>query len=381
MTVRHQDSPLPNVGWRSLVGLGALLGLAWVLVALSTAGALQPDPGLYSQGISIVIPTVFALTLFAGGIGIFLYGLIDQTARIAKWTGLGTTGVIAAVVSNSLWISPTRFEFSVALYTLVTAAIGGAVLGFLVGLYDAHQTRLKRELAAENRHSAELSQRLSVINRVLRHDMRTQTQLIQGHAKRLVKAEIDPSTAATRIVHANDRLLDLSEQTRKLQELLSGDRFGPERIDVVRLAKQASEKVDARHPNLTIECDLPGERAIHGTPLLEDVMKELLNNAAIHNPGDQPQVSLSLTIEETATRPVVVTVADNGPGIPDTEPIRRGEFQESQLQHSNGFGLWFATWVVDETGGQIDIASPDETGIGTEIQLRFPTPRREAARK
>jgi NhaP-type Na+/H+ or K+/H+ antiporter len=144
VTVRHQDSPLPNVGWRSLVGLGALLGLAWVLVALSTAGALQPDPDLYSQGISIVIPTVFALTLFAGGIGIFRYGLLDQTARIAKWTGLGTTGVIAAVVSNSLWISPTRLDFSVALYTLVTAAIGGAVLGFLVGLYDAHQTRLKR---------------------------------------------------------------------------------------------------------------------------------------------------------------------------------------------------------------------------------------------
>lgn len=374
MTLGYRSSPFRDVDWPSLVGLGALLGLAWLLVAFSTARALQAAPGYYSQAISIVIPTVFALTLFAGGIGIFIYGLIDQTARIAKWTGLGTASVIAAVVLNSLWVAPVRFEFDVALYTLVNAAIGGAVLGFLVGLYDAHQTHLKQELAAENQHSSELTQRLSVINRVLRHDMRHQTQLIQGHAERLVEDDTDATTAAARIVQANDRLLDLSEQARKLQELLSGERFGTERVDVVALAELACEKTAARHPSLSINCDLPPTQPICGSPLLTDVFKEVLDNAAVHNPADRGSVTLSLTTDGPTERPIVVTVADDGPGIPDTEPIRHGEVCESQLHHSNGFGLWFATWVVEETGGHIDIRTPETAGVGTEIEMRFPTP-------
>lgn len=374
MSVRYRNVALFEADWTSLVGYGVMLGLAWVLVAFSTARALQPGPSMYAKTISIVIPAVFAIVLFAGGLGMLLHGLFDQALRIARWTVFGTVSVVTAIVLNSIWISAVDFGFSAALFTLVNAAISGAVLGFLVGLYDAHKARLKQDLAAESDHTTELSQRLSVINRVLRHDMRHQTQLIQGHAERLRDEEVSSATAADQITRANDRLLDLAEQARKLQELLGGDRFESERIDLVTLVESACEPIQQRHPDLDIDCQLPKERPVQASPLVKDVLKELLDNAAVHNGAEHPRVSLSVSTTKSADRPVELTVSDNGPGLPETEPVRQEESYESQMHHSNGFGLWFVTWVVEDTGGTIDFSTPDREGVGTEITMRFPAP-------
>ncbi|MFP4530410.1 MAG: sensor histidine kinase [Halodesulfurarchaeum sp.] len=374
MTVGYRTIAPTDTDWASHVGYGVMLGLAWVLVAFSTARALQPGPSLPARLVSVAIPTIFAITLFVGGFGLFLHDLLDEAFRIAKWTVLGTAAVVTAVVANSIWFTYVDFAFDAALYTLVNAAISGAILGFLVGIYDAHRTQLEQDLTAESEHAAELAQRLSVINRVLRHDMRHQTQLIQGHADRLIQGNLDRETAAGRIQQANDRLLDLAEQTRKLQELLSGERFGTDRIDLVEYAERACETVQARHPELEIDCDLPAERPVRATPLIEDVIKELLDNAVIHNDANPPRATLSVSVDADAKRPVELTVLDNGPGLPETEPSRDGVSLESQLHHSNGFGLWFVTWVIEDTAGEIEISSLDRPEAGTEIALRFPTP-------
>lgn len=374
VTVGYRTIGPTEADWASHVGYGVMLGLAWVLIAFSTARALQPGPTLSARLVSVAIPIVFALTLFVGAFGLFLHDLLDEAFQIAKWTVLGTAVVLIAVVANSIWISYVNFAFDAALYTLVNAAISGAILGFLVGIYDAHESRLRRDLATESKHADELTQRLSVINRVLRHDMRHQTQLIQGHADRLATGELDRQTAARHIQQANDRLLDLAEQTRKLQELQSGDRFGAEPVDLVAYAERACERVRTRHPPFEVNCDLPVDRQVEASPLIEDVIKELLENAAIHNDADPPRATLTVSIEPGADRPVVLTVEDNGPGLPETEPIRDADSTESQLHHSNGFGLWFVTWVLEDTAGEIEISTPGRPDIGTEVTLRFPTP-------
>lgn len=360
--------------WTSMAGLGGLLGLAWVLVAFSAARAFQSGATGYGEVLNLLIPTVFGLTLFAGGVGILVYGLLDQADRIAQWTGLGSIGVFAAVALNTVLIPAGGFDFGVVFYTLVNGAIGGAVLGFLVGLYDAHQNRLQADLEAEHEHSTQLSQRLSVINRVMRHDMRHQTQLIRGHAQRLLDGTDDIQTAATRIANANERLLDLAEEARQLQELLSGERYGPEELDIVEICERAVDRVQKRHPELGVDRDLGHSQSIRGSPLVEDVLGELLDNAVHHNHDGDPRVSIELSTDPANDRPITLRIRDNGPGIPESEPLRQATATESPLEHSNGFGLWFATWVIEETDGEIEIETPDETGIGTEITMRFHRP-------
>jgi len=373
VSVRHWSSALPDVELPALVGVGALLGLAWSLTALSVLRVLQTGMPLQHQILGLATPVVFALTLFAGGLAVLRHELLDEAFDIAVWTVLGTAGVPAAVVLSSLWLPYEEFGFRPAFFTLVNAAVGGAVLGFLVGLYDAQKRQLRRDLGAEHAHSAQLSRRLSVINRVLRHDMRHQTQLIQGHTQRLEDGEVSPAVAAEEIKRANDRLLDLADQARKLQALFSGDQFAPRPLDLATVTQNACETIRDRHPALALDCHLDATAPIEGTPLLEEVIVELLDNAVVHNPSDGPGATVRIREVPVSQRPVRLVVEDDGPGIPETEPAQEN-CAESALHHSDGFGLWFVRWVVEDTGGDLSIESPDQEDVGTAVELAFPAP-------
>ena len=373
VSVRHWSSALPDVELPALVGVGALLGLAWSLTALSVLRVLQAGSPLQDHLLGLVTPVVFAVTLFAGGLAVLHHELLEEAFDIAVWTVLGTAGVPAAVVLSSLWLPYEEFGFRPAFFTLVNAAVGGAVLGFLVGLYDAQKRQLRQDLGAEHAHSAQLSRRLSVINRVLRHDMRHQTQLIQGHTQRLEDGELPPAVAAQEIRRANDRLLDLADQARKLQALFSGDQFAPRPLDLATVVDNACERIRERRPALALDCHLEDASPIEGTPLLEDVLVELLDNAAVHNPSDRPEATVSVRETADSRRPVKLVVRDDGPGIQEHEPAQEN-CAESALHHSDGFGLWFVRWVVEDTGGELTIESPDREGVGTAVELAFPAP-------
>ncbi|MFB6086720.1 MAG: hypothetical protein ABEJ84_07960, partial [Halodesulfurarchaeum sp.] len=297
MTLGLRTIAPAEADWTAHVGFGVLVGLAGVLIALSTALAIQSRPTLPGRLISVAVPTVFTFSLFVGGLGVLLHDLLDEALRIAKWTVLGTAMVLTGVVANFIWLTYVDIGFDGTLYTFVNAAIIGAILGFLVGIYDAHGAQLKRNLATESEQTDVLTQRLSVINRVLRHDMRHQTQLVQGHADRLAEGDLDRERAAVQIRQANTRLLDLAEQTRKLQELLGGNRFGAEPLDLVEYALRACDRVKTRHPEFEVNCDLPASRQVEASPLVEDVITELLENAAIHNDADRPQATLVISVD------------------------------------------------------------------------------------
>ena len=70
----------------------------------------------------------------------------------------------------------------------------------------------------------------------------------------------------------------------------------------------------------------------------------------------------------TETR-ATVTVADDGPGIPERElkVLERGE--EKPLEHGNGIGLWIVYWVVEHSDAAVSL----ETGTdGTTVSVELP---------
>lgn len=69
----------------------------------------------------------------------------------------------------------------------------------------------------------------------------------------------------------------------------------------------------------------------------------------------------------------MLTIADTGPGIPDTEPLCSDD-PVSQLRHSSGFGLWFVKWVVEDADGDLSVCTPTDSDTGTVVTVRLPTP-------
>ncbi|MEF8781931.1 MAG: HAMP domain-containing sensor histidine kinase [Haloarculaceae archaeon] len=356
-----------------MIGIGSLLGLGWVLIAFTTVRAMQSDASIFSRTVGLAIPVALALTLFAGAAGIVLYGLESQAFRISAWTCLGGFAVSIAVVLNILGLEFVRPDFTLALYMITTAAAGGAVLGFLIGLYDAHQKRSQANLATKRDEAQMLSQRLSVLNRVLRHDIRTQAQLIQSYTDRMVADDLPMEPAAEGIEEANRRLTTLSEEARQLQTLLDGSELDSETADLVTTVRDAGESVQAEHGSLTIAYETPERMLVQAPPMLTQAVEHLLRNVVEHAAEDEPRAEVSVSASPSG-RSARLTVTDYGPGIPERELIHNTGESESPLRHSEGMGLWLVTWVVEEIDGEMEIETPPSGEVGTVVRITLPRP-------
>lgn len=358
--------------WKQLVGVGTLLGLAWVLIMFNVVRALQSDASLSSRIVGVSIPLALTFALVVGTLGIVFYDLTSHAVRVSAWTILGMVTVIVAIILNIVAFDIVQPDYRLALYMVVNAAAGGGTFGLMIGLYDAHQQHLRDGLQAQRDRVRMFSQRLTVINRVLRHDIRNQSQIIRTHTERLQDEYTTADESVRKIRQANQRLTTLSEEARDLQKLLEGKEIENESIELVETIQSVGADVEQAYPELVVEYELPDEQVVHVSPLIGQAIKHLLFNAVEHNDSAQPRVTVAMSVDPAAESPVQLTVSDNGPGIPESERVYDGS--ESPLNHSSGFGLWFVNWVITDAGGEVDIDVPTDGDAGTVITASLPTP-------
>ena len=101
-----------------------------------------------------------------------------------------------------------------------------------------------------------------------------------------------------------------------------------------------------------------------------------MENAVTHNTGS-PTVRVTTRTEtpiHATTRAtgqnVVITVEDDGPGIPEYEQaVIFDDADITQLKHGSGLGLWVVRWIVESADGTVSYARSDGW---TTITLRLP---------
>ena len=65
----------------------------------------------------------------------------------------------------------------------------------------------------------------------------------------------------------------------------------------------------------------------------------------------------------------VVTVADDGPGLPADEREVLANGEEEPLVHGQGLGLYLAYWIITNLDGEIEMA---ESEAGTTVRIKVP---------
>lgn len=213
-------------------------------------------------------------------------------------------------------------------------------------------------------------QRITVLNRVLRHDIRTRSNIVGGYAD-LIAARVDADSQlreyADVVAETASELSELSDTARKMEQIV-GEVDDVEPVAVDALLGEALETFERTYPSVPVDLDVPASVTALGTPSLAEAFYQLLKNAAVHTESDRPRISLAVDSPEAATDPVEIRIADDGPGIPTEEiaVIERGE--EDPLNHGSGLGLWFVNWVVDGVGGSLTFETGDE---GTTVVVRL----------
>jgi signal transduction histidine kinase len=211
-------------------------------------------------------------------------------------------------------------------------------------------------------------QRLGVLNRVLRHNLRNEMTVIQGYARTIQESPDDPRVEewASIIDESSGELLALGEKAREFEQLMGTD-GAPETIDLDEVLKNVRAALE-RAATIDIETAFDEQPPLRGDPaLLELGLRNLLEATLEYNDAPDPVATVHASTGEDHA--VVITIQDDGPGIPESElaPLREGT--ESALQHGSGIGLWIAKWSITALGGALTFQRED---VRTTVTVSLP---------
>ncbi|WP_256393241.1 PAS domain S-box protein [Natronoarchaeum rubrum] len=217
-------------------------------------------------------------------------------------------------------------------------------------------------------------QRVEVLNRVLRHDLRNGMNIVKGCAEMLDAMVGEGSEYAAAIQERADELIALAEKTRAVERTLDRDDAEPGSVDVVAAIDSITDRVDGEF-DVDVTTSLPDSAYALADSMLRTAIYHVVENAIVHNDGDRPSVNIDVTVDDSDER-IRIVVADDGPGIPDEERELLAEDREiTQLRHASGLGLWLVNWVVTQSGGELSF--DESPSGGTRVVLEIPRARVE----
>lgn len=166
-----------------------------------------------------------------------------------------------------------------------------------------------------------------------------------------------------RITSLVDHLLDLAR-------FRAGNfNLEPEPFDLAELAKEVVQRFSSWHPQVTFNLRAEGKSI--GTwdrRRIEKALANLVANAVKYGVGSPIRIGISRSGSE-----VLVSVQDDGIGIPDAERARIFQRFETPVVHSGvdglGLGLLIARLSVEAHGGRIAVESGER---GATFTVRLP---------
>lgn len=211
------------------------------------------------------------------------------------------------------------------------------------------------------------------------HELRTPLASIRGYAELTRRGNYDLPKDVThslgRVESEAVRMTSLVEDLLLLARLDAGRDIEMAPVDLTRILVDCVSDAHAAGP------DHDWELGVIEQPLfvegdaqrLHQVFVNLLANARVHTPaGTRVRIAVQKTDAETA----VVTITDNGPGIPKAlqsdlfERFARGDASRSRASGSTGLGLAIVKAVVDAHGGSVGVTSrKGKTSFRVELPL------------
>jgi signal transduction histidine kinase len=368
-------------------GLALVLG-SMVTIVASFVGILGiPEPGYPTTAVALggqsllwgyavfgtqllqVVPAVATIgeravfeNLEDGIIVISDGGLITRTNPAARSyldieEGGGTN---VASILETMGVSdpadlPTRFQFQGLRYRATATGITNW-RGDAIG-----QTIVIQEVTLLSRRQ----QRLQVLNRILRHNVRNDMTVVRGLGTRLQQSDTDELTAiGETVTERADGLITISKKAVELNQIFDRE-ITAKPVSLEAVIKDAVSPLAAQHSDATINVDISAGKVSTDAGLLSFVVQEVIANAVQHT-GDHPEVLI--TAEQNSDQ-FEIAVTDDGPGIPQIEldTITAGE--ETDLQHASSLGLWTVHWGAQSLGGTVTF---DTAENGTTVTVSLP---------
>ncbi|MDB9299848.1 ATP-binding protein [Halorubrum ezzemoulense] len=342
---------------REHAGVPLLVGIGGGLFATHVWHAVGEEESAATFLLGIVAPMLFAAGVVGGGVWLWRRDTDGEYAlRVGSWSAVGAAVLAVGGVLVILYQQQYGVVMDEQAFVVVNAASGGALLGFIVGVYDIRQRR------AEER-ATRLTRQLTVLNRVLRHDIRTNANVIQGNASLLTEESVDTDEKADTIRQQATDLVKLGKQARSVEQILTTEEVDRESQELTPTVEACCERVRRDNPSAEIDVSLPPTVLVVAHRLIDSALANVIENAVEHNDKETPRVRVETEpVSRNGTDYVELRVADNGPGIAESEieVLKRG--YETDLEHTSGLGFWLVSWIVARSGGEVRFEENDPEG-------------------
>ena len=218
---------------------------------------------------------------------------------------------------------------------------------------------------------------------MLAHEIKNPLAGISGAAQLLAMSIDDKDMELTDLIQQeSERIASLVDRVEQFGELRPLNRSDVNIHDVLDRAQRAAEAGFARHVRFRVQYDPSLPPTIGDADQLMQVFQNLLKNAAEAVPevgglitlrtGYHPGVQLSLPGGRTEKLPLVVSVIDNGRGVP--ENLIRDIFDPfvSSKANGSGLGLSLVSKVLTDHGGVVECESiPGRTEFRVRLPIRI----------
>lgn len=208
------------------------------------------------------------------------------------------------------------------------------------------------DLTRARRQVDRREQRLAVVNRVLRHNIRNELNVIRGNLEFVLQnghlGEAERDRLETTLRHVTE-VVDTAEKARYVQRTV--ENVTVDRIDLSAVLDRAVSRVQREYPNAEIAVSAGTWPTVRAGKNLEEAFVELLTNAIVHQDAEPPTASVS--VSSAAPDSVRVDVRNPGPQVPEPDRKALQTGRETPLEHGSGLGLWLVKWITENSRGSL----------------------------
>lgn len=223
------------------------------------------------------------------------------------------------------------------------------------------------------RRSIRLSRQQNNFMMAVTHELKSPIAAMKLNLQTMARHQLDEDKRKMlidRCVTESNRLNDLCNNML-LASQMEGRQYKPAReqfsfSDLVTnsVADYAHSYPDRFEVSHTGNYNITGDKT-----LVQMAVNNLLENAVKYTPADQP---VKVSIEERNNH-AVLTIADNGPGIPDAEKAKifnkfyRIGSEETRKAKGTGLGLYLTLKIVKQHKGKISVTDNEPNGALFEV--------------
>lgn len=168
---------------------------------------------------------------------------------------------------------------------------------------------------------------------------------------------------------------EINRLNRSVMQLLNFSRPAVVAASAAHLSEvvnnvMALTRTDCAEREVTVDTDLQVDPLLDGTVV--SGLKEILVNLVLNAAQAMPSNKIDKHLQIMSGAPLIISLIDNGIGIPATLQAKVFEPFFTTKQRGTGLGLAIVARRIHELGGEIKLTSPVADGQGTKFDLIIP---------